>query len=309
MEREYNSMDSKVFILGKPLKSMYKSKLLPVLLLFGFMFILFPFVDGKAVRLDGCTIQNNYDNGSLQNATITLSTGWNLIGNPTDRALALNELIFSNSTGSYNYNQAHSSGFINLTTVDESGLNNHINIQVPTQIEKYSAYWVYAREAGNLTLPNVRSTGSGKTFRYSDLMVSNGTTELSVDAANDLGWIGREAWAYDHGWKLVCNDLDVCDIDTFSGTQSIFIKSYKPGILVSKEGNISLNEGWNAISFSEDSVNTNSWCEKEKPKKEQPHKKNKQKIKIMIPHSYNGDEPVYNTGKITIKLPDLILLG
>jgi hypothetical protein len=295
---------------------MYKSKLLPVLLLFGFMFILFPFVDGKAVRLDGCTIQNNYDNGSLQNATITLSTGWNLIGNPTDRALALNELIFSNSTGSYNYNQAHSTGFINLSTVDESGLNNPINIQVPTQIEKYSAYWVYAREAGNLTLPNVRSSGS-KTYRWADLMFSNGTDTKNVTDAASANWISSAIRYWDPAAGT--SGQGAYKILNFPGNKNYltsyegyFVQGLRSNISIIRTGyleNISLNEGWNAISFSEDSVNTNSWCEKEKPKKEQPHKKNKQKIKIMVPHSYNGDEPVYNTGKITIKLPDLILLG
>jgi len=97
-------------------------------------------------------------------------------------------------------------------------------------------YWVYANQAGNLTLPGVGGTIAGQSYARSKLRLSNGTSELTFDQAGSAGWIDSNVIYYWDGsavtYRYVCEktgdlslDPENCLTTSLDSSQGYFIKS------------------------------------------------------------------------------------
>lgn len=58
-----------------------------------------------------------------------------------------------------------------------------------TQLREDKGYWLYANEAGNLSLASVGGSLRNESYIWSKLRFSNGTSELNVTQAGSKGWI------------------------------------------------------------------------------------------------------------------------
>jgi len=100
-----------------------------------------------------------------------------------------------------------------------------------TKLRPHLGYWVYAYEAGNLTLPNVGGSVTGATYNWSDLWFSNGTVELGISDIGIENWIETSFryWDSSQQWGTIS---DIGDSQTISPWQGVFIRSYKDNIIL-----------------------------------------------------------------------------
>jgi len=146
---------------------------------------------------------NTTDSGTDRN--ISIHAGWNLIGYSSNTTLALSDAKFINSTGDeLTWNQAITNGHVQayLAYYDSSPASlsdrkykylSAVSGMDASSFEQGRGYWLYANDAGNLTLPGVGGSTAGQTFPWSKLRFSNGTDELNI---TDAG-LGGERWIED----------------------------------------------------------------------------------------------------------------
>jgi len=137
------------------------------------------------------TLENNDDSG---NKSIALTQGWNLIGYSSENGSSQQDLVFVNSSGiSKAWSVAVAEGDVNqqLASYVNDGTTKKYRY-IPLQesnLSLHRGYWVYAQKAGNLTVQNVGGSLQNESYIVSDLMFSNGTTELNITNAQTAGWI------------------------------------------------------------------------------------------------------------------------
>jgi len=140
------------------------------------------------------------DTGTDRN--ISLVAGWNLIGYSSDVETGLSNAKFTNSSGSsftwanavannkvqaylayYDTSSALASGRkYKYTATSDLGMDD-------TSFRKNKGYWLYANEAGNLTIPSIGGSLSGATYAWSKLRFMNSSGyEANI---TDVGSIGQ----------------------------------------------------------------------------------------------------------------------
>jgi hypothetical protein len=138
-----------------------------------------------------------------KNKTIIIKKGWNLIGFSSDVNAGLDNATFTNTTGSNDtFKNSAKKGkiqkyiaYMDRDTINGGGAGNNKKYKfvglssAEDKLKKNRGYWVYANEDGNLTLPGVGGSLDNETYRWSDLMFSNGTAEKNITNARMAGWI------------------------------------------------------------------------------------------------------------------------
>lgn len=144
------------------------------------------------------------DSGTDRN--ISIVSGWNLIGYSSGNNVSIENIRYTNSSGSsYNWSNAVANNKINAyfayfdntpaspserkykyVATSDLGMDD-------TKLMPNVGYWMYANEAGNLTLPLVGGSYTNETYGYSRLRFWNGTTEVSISQAG----LGGYSWIED----------------------------------------------------------------------------------------------------------------
>ncbi|MEK6927925.1 MAG: LamG domain-containing protein, partial [Nanoarchaeota archaeon] len=151
------------------------------------------------VSLDNSNGWNMFTIDTQGNASgdvnISLVEDWNLIGYSADSAIPYSALTYtasptrSLSDSAINGSLQYYFGYYNGTSKKFSYAPRD-----DASLRPGKAYWVKANSPGNLTIPGAGALGgsvAGASYAWSDLMFSNGTTELNITNAYDAGWIGE----------------------------------------------------------------------------------------------------------------------
>jgi hypothetical protein len=137
------------------------------------------------------------NNDSSSDINVSLSAGWNLIGYSSDVNVSLDNLTFTNSSGTRDtFTNSARAGKVQKNVAYIKGENTNSKkysfvgkSNADAGLTKNRGYWIYAQQAGNVTLPGVRGSAKNESYKLSDLMFSNGTDELNVTDAYSAGWI------------------------------------------------------------------------------------------------------------------------
>ena len=176
---------------------------------------------------------------------ISIVVGYNLIGHSGINPVAVKDLIFTNSSGYvYTWNQAHNLGIINISYAKNLSL---FMVKTPINLYSSEAYWVYANQAGNLTLPSIGGSLSGGSYAWSKLRFVNGSDEKSIQEIQAMpvaqmwiettlqyyGYIGLDALNLPmYGFKFINDEypayedpIEPIGKSTIFSNEGIFIKS------------------------------------------------------------------------------------
>jgi|GEM_PF-5490365 len=149
------------------------------------------------------TLENNDDSG---NKSLALTQGWNLIGYSSENGTTHSDLVFVNSSGiSKAWSVAVEDSDVNqqlATYVNNASMNKYQYLPLnEDNLSIHKGYWVYSQKAGNLTVQNVGGSLMNESYVVSDLMFSNGTTELNITNAQTAGWIDPSIRYWNSGWS------------------------------------------------------------------------------------------------------------
>jgi hypothetical protein len=163
----------------------------------------------------------NTDTGTDRN--ISLVKGWNLIGYNGAVNTSLTNANFTNSSGTQlTWQNAIANNKVQayLAYYDSSPATaSERQFKYLSSLDGFDdatfrqnrGYWLYANEAGTLTIPGIGGTKSGETYAISKLRFSNGSLELNYTTAGNLpyNWISDVkywGWNEDCLIGIGCND-------------------------------------------------------------------------------------------------------
>jgi hypothetical protein len=211
----------------------------------------------------------------VDDRTVALSDGWNLLGYSGFSSTPLNQLNFRDTSNNLlTYNQAILSGkltSINLTgTADLGAYSNK-----PFKFNTGRAYWFYTTSLSNVTFNKAGGNNNTETFSLSELTFVNASGVIkNITDAVDSDWVGNGTSTIDtlfyfyngsapelNRWPniktAVCDEFG-CEggPDTFDPWKGYFIHGLKNNItlLINQSGTlrqigVTLNEGWNGFSM------------------------------------------------------------
>ena len=164
-------------------------------------------------------------NGSVENDTIALVEGWNLISSNYDGNLSFDNLTYTNSSGDeMSWDDAVAGNQVKayLSYYDSSSAlasqrkfkysaSSSLSVD-DSKIRKGQGYWLYADEAGNLTLPSMVHPGGEESYAWSKLRFRNSSgVELNISDAFDNNWLGKDYIMYwdtgEDGFRYVCEGI------------------------------------------------------------------------------------------------------
>jgi hypothetical protein len=124
---------------------------------------------------------------------VSLESGWNLIGYSSESEFNVSLMRFTNASGySASWADAARAGkvqkYISYYDANESK-NKYLTVGTGKTEMDQSGYWIYATEAGTLTLPSVGGSAVGETYALSDITFTNGTVEKNISEAVSAGWV------------------------------------------------------------------------------------------------------------------------
>ena len=184
--------------------------------------------------------------GPMEDVNITLEEGWNLIGhsgsvNVSHEDLEVESTSFSamSSFGASGEYGAQSTGVEDkvqrqFITLDAEEGKYKLAPYHESTIQRNKAYWVYANESTNLTVPSAKAASAeDNVIQFSEITFSNGTVEV-------VGVLEAHYFAYGYEWvESVYEWDDDCTLDycwdevdwtemgskTISSWDGIFIKT------------------------------------------------------------------------------------
>lgn len=173
-------------------------------------------------------------------ANISLSVGWNLIGYSSDVNISMNNVSFTNLSGSNDtFTNSARAGKLQKNVAYVTGSGNAQKYSfvgksgADTALTKNKGYWVYANQSGNITLPGVGGSLKSETYKWSDLMFSNGTDEkTSLNAVLAL-WISNTAYYWDSNTGYV--PVSISSSQIFNPWDGYFIKTNRDNITVLRQ--------------------------------------------------------------------------
>jgi len=169
--------------------------------------------------------------------------GWNLIGSDVNFSLADVKFIASDGTEytwanaiANNKVQAYLAYYDSSPATASSRKYKYVATSDlgmdDTHLRQGKGYWLYANEAGNITLPGVGGTYSNATYAWNKLRFWNGSDEKNVTDAHDSGWIfGSGVQGYINYWDAPLrqwkevSDSDEADSTTLESWRGYFIYS------------------------------------------------------------------------------------
>jgi len=205
---------------------------------------------GKEMGRKSLTFDNT-ENDTDRN--ISLVAGWNLIGYDGDINVSLADATFHDGSQSYTWANAVSNNKLknylsyydsSSTTASERRFKylGPANVD-DTAFRRNKGYWLYANEAGNLTLPGVGGSTSGQTYDWNKLRFSNGTDEMNIIDAGDAGWVETtlQYWTLRsgptpyYGFARI-DDSGVTDSKTsISSGEGVFVNSLKDNLILIRQ--------------------------------------------------------------------------
>jgi hypothetical protein len=173
------------------------------------------------------TMQGNYSGDK----NVSLSPGWNLVGYSSASEVSPAAMEFTNTTGSTtSWNSAAVAGKVQkYVSYYDSNASKNKYLTVGKANLNQGGYWVYAEEAGNLTLPSAGGNSLNETYALSDITFSNGTEEKNISAAVTAGWILSNDLYY---WT----DYNTCIDLGFYPNCYLSVRGYDSGLLNSWRG-------------------------------------------------------------------------
>ena len=148
----------------------------------------------------------NRDNGT--NRTVELKAEWNLIGFSSEEAgiSMQSDVLFVNesgvekswSTAAFQRDVQNQLPFyVNNETMRKY---RYAPLQEPN-LKPQQGYWVYANRAGNFTVKGAGGSLKGQTYKRTDLMFSNGTTELNFTNAVAENWVEEQIYYWNPDFR------------------------------------------------------------------------------------------------------------
>jgi len=198
--------------------------------------------------------------GATEDANITLEEGWNLIGySGVDNVSHASVEVDGDAFGAFGV----SGDFALASNIGvSSDIGNKVQKQFVTldaveskyrlapyhesDLQRNKAYWVYANESSNLTVPGSKKVGAGEeSISLSELKFSNGSVEINLTGAISEGWVNgtdedhvikwynsstndTNKWVDVSEWE--CGEFGVCTGINISSWDGYFIKGMTSGI-------------------------------------------------------------------------------
>lgn len=209
-----------------------------------------------------------WNNGSYPltgDRNVSVYEGLNLLGNSGVRKFNVNDITFTNATGTYNFADSGLSDISVYRDATTDELQTTGILDNPQFIYPQEGFWITSTSAGNITLPNVGGAESGESYDVTKLRFSNGSLELSfADAKNNT-----------YSW------IDDLQYWTFTG--------YNYDFEVLSSGNINIYQGY-FISSAIDNLtlirqNTTEPCKQKFPKCYNTDSNGKCKVKVYNTNS------------------------
>lgn len=191
------------------------------------------------------------DTGTDRN--ISLVAGWNLIGYAGNDSFALDDAMFTNSSGTQmtfatavanNKLQAYLPYYDSSPTVASQrkykyAATSELGMDA-SNLERGRGYWVYANQGGNLTLPGAGGTLSGQTYAWSKLrFVNSSGAEKNITDAGTVGWMQHENIRYwNNGFKYIYQITDPdnpSDKEVISASEGIFMYSNQNNVTLIRQ--------------------------------------------------------------------------
>jgi len=190
----------------------------------------------------------------LHNLTnlVLFAFGWNLIGYSAENAFDISTATFTNTsedTVTWANAIAQKKLYGYLAYYDSSpalAANRKYKYAAAsgvddTMLRAGKGYWLNARQAGTLTLPNVCGTLNTSTYAWSDLRFHNGTDKLNITQATADGtlWVQDELWYMGYAgpfwtWRKVTSDGSQGK-NYFEPWEGYFIWGYKDNITLIRQ--------------------------------------------------------------------------
>lgn len=205
-------------------------------------------------------METNFRSAILENPPFcttkatSLLRRWHLVGYDGNINVSLSDVTFTNSSGSqftwanalannkvqaylsyYDSSSATASErkfkYAGLTGVDDSLLRGN------------KGYWLYANEAGNLTLPDVGGSVSTESYVWNKLRFFNGTEEKSISEAGSAGWVESTIQYHDTSvddFRYVCAGTgkgysSLCLTTSLNPWQGYFVNSLQDNITLIRQ--------------------------------------------------------------------------
>jgi hypothetical protein len=185
------------------------------------------------------------NNETSEDVNVSLSAGWNLIGYSSDLNESTTNIDFTNSSGvKDNFVNSSRAGKLQRNVAYLSGSANAQKYSfvgksgADAGLSKGKAYWVYANQAGNLTMKGVGGSRKNETYKLTDLMFRNGSgVEKNITDAVAEGWIGggnlnQLVWYWDTESEDWANVLSTQSINTWNG---YFVKGLRNNITMLRQ--------------------------------------------------------------------------
>ena len=164
---------------------------------------------------------------------ITIKKGWNLIGYSSTNEIAQQNSLFGGQTMS---TAVLGRDIQNQFAFYDATAGNKKYKYAPLQdanLRLHKGYWVYSNLASdtNLTLLSANGSVQNETYRWADLMFTNGTVTLNVTNAIMQGWINPNIkyWDPTIGFGILL------ETESINSWQGYFIWTYKENITMLRQ--------------------------------------------------------------------------
>ena len=143
-------------------------------------------------NLFSLTLNNTVNSTDIE---IPVAAGWNLVGYSSDNETLQSNIDFVNGSGNEDTwrNAVRDNKVKNTFAYYDSSSGNKKFKYAPyddTSLRQNKGYWVYASEAGNMSIDGVGGSPTGGTYAWSDLMFENASgTTLNITDAVSAEWI------------------------------------------------------------------------------------------------------------------------
>jgi len=199
---------------------------------------------------EGIIIEMNY---TINNVTLDLVDGYNLIGISSDNYINIynkDEVIFD---GIYSYEEAKNAGIINETYIGINGLDTS-KVMTGRILEPNHVYWIKAIENCNVTFLNVGGDLPTDTYALADINfvnLTNGNVKNIADAIS-AGWVDSSMlYSFDPTIGQHGSFVQLGEGDTLSSWKGHFVRVKKDNVavLITNSTPIPLSYGWNGFAI------------------------------------------------------------
>ena len=212
---------------------------------------------------------NNNFTMQITDRTIPLSVGQNLIGISSRNNININNISFSNSSGTYNYSIMESGGLIeSIQCYNASAplLNRWVTIKpkvcvfdpdieqivcTPNQetLSAGNGCFVTITQAMNITFLNAGGSQVGDTFPLANVKFSNGTSELNCSQAYTANWFTDSCDTLIRYWNTTYGYIDEETMEWVSSPRWEYIGTNRENYLLSSWEGYSITSNLNNIQM------------------------------------------------------------